>query len=502
MQWVPYLAQGFTAQQIVDFIGRAYPSIGDAASEAQQAGKSAKEVFDWLRKFKEPELKKLNESYAHRSKENYLLRSNEATEKAGMDLSKIGMAGLALGAGGLLSRGIPALARSGVGQKIGDAIMGKKEPSLQNLPQPSSGTIAPAQAEEKSVSPSDDIVRQLKLGPLIDNLRKAGNNSQQIRAGLEVGMDPTTKKAYDVLVKSGKAPKLETVVEEYLKSSPVPSSQEEYVGPAPDEKPIQQPTPPVEPKEEPSAKEEKFEEEEPERREEELKPLTDVKKGQEVMTPSGIVGQIAAENGKTALIDDGKKFVKVPVDQLHEVSDNYKDIKFDLSQVKEEDRSAALAYVLPDHNNKALFVRYFEGLKPRMYKYFRKDLQPISQDTLERIGKGLGIPVTSGISFGGAWNQEIGDSRGGANYQDMVREAEEYVEGSEGDPNVPLWYVKLDPIFTHGYLEMAENGIREAEKIWNRIHRPKKPKKPPAPPRPRPPVQANKRPSKKRPKPT
>lgn len=462
MQWVPYLAQGFTAKQIVDFIGRAYPSIGNAAYEAQQAGKTAEDVFAWLRKFKEPELKKLNESYAQRSKENYLIRSNEAAEKAGMDLSKIGMAGLALGAGGLLARGIPALARSGVGQQIGEAIMGKKEASLENLPQPSSGTIAPAQPEEKSVSPADDIVKQLKLGPVIDNLRKAGNNLQQIRAGVEVGLDPTIKKAYEVLVKSRKAPKLETVIEEYLKSSPEGVSQEA------EEKPVPEPIP----QEEPPGKEQLTSQQEPvepKAAEEKPKRSSPVKKGEEVMTPSGIVGEIAAENGKTALVDDGKHFHQVPIDQVQEVPQDYHNINFDLSKVPESKRSAALAYVLPDQDNKALFVRYFQGLKPTMYKYFRKDLQPISQDVLDRISKGLDNPITSGVSFGGAWDQETADSRGSANYKEMKLKSEPYKEG-EGDPSKEYWFIKVDPIFTHGYLEGLDESVRQAEKLWQRAH--------------------------------
>ena len=57
------------------------------------------------------------------------------------------------------------------------------------------------------------------------------------------------------------------------------------------------------------------------------------------------------------------------------------------------------------HDRRHVTVKYNAGLKPVRYLYFRKDDKPISTDYINKIVKGVQLPVTSGKNFWGVWNE-------------------------------------------------------------------------------------------------
>ncbi len=79
------------------------------------------------------------------------------------------------------------------------------------------------------------------------------------------------------------------------------------------------------------------------------------------------------------------------------------------------------------------------------------------------------------MNFWGVWNADKSDSRGAANYEELVANAQE--EGTQDDPNKEYWFVKEEAIYEHPYMELkGKKELRELEKKFNEERKKRKKK--------------------------
>jgi len=205
---------------------------------------------------------------------------------------------------------------------------------------------------------------------------------------------------------------------------------------------------------------------------EEAKPIT---KNETVMSPHGVAEVKEIRNGQ-AIIDVDGKLHKVKEDELEAEPEEVRQAKFDFDPetVPEDLRSAPLNEVYTPANRRHVTVKYNAGLKPIRYMYVRKDGQPISEEYIDKIKKGVQLPVSSGKSFWGTWRADESDSRGAANYEELVSNSQE--EGEEDDPSKEYWFIKEEAVYEHPYMEKAgKEQLRAMEKEFNEKN--KKPRK-------------------------
>jgi len=135
------------------------------------------------------------------------------------------------------------------------------------------------------------------------------------------------------------------------------------------------------------------------------------------------------------LIEENGKVRQVPMDSLRSEPEAIKKAKivFDPSKVPEKDRSAALAISLPMPDKSSIINMFHDG---SFYVYKRKDGKPIEDSIIQRIIEGQDIPISTGETFMGAWNQDTGDSRGSASFKELTAMAQD--ANQPDDPTKPL----------------------------------------------------------------
>ena len=210
----------------------------------------------------------------------------------------------------------------------------------------------------------------------------------------------------------------------------------------------------------------------------ELEKSTPIAKKDTVGTPDGIGEVKEIRNGK-ALVEVNGKIKQIPEEELQPEPKEVKDSTFDFDpeSVPEELRSAPLNEVYLPQDRRHVTIKYNQGLKPIRYIYFRKDNKNIPLDYINKIVKGVQLPITSGLSFWGAWDATKSDSRGASNYEELVKNSQE--EGSPDDPSKDYWFIKEESIYTHPYQEKMTEHLKRKEKEFNEKNKkPKKPKKP------------------------
>lgn len=194
-----------------------------------------------------------------------------------------------------------------------------------------------------------------------------------------------------------------------------------------------------------------------------------------VSSPKGI-GEVKEIRNGQALIDINGKLHKVPQEELEHEPKEIKEAKFDFdpTDIPEDLRSAPLNEVYLPHDKRHITVKYNAGLKPIRYIYWRKDNKNISTDYINKIVNGVQLPVSSGLNFWGSWDATKSDSRGAANYQELVSNSQE--EGEPDDPSKDYWFIKEESIYTHPYQEKANDFLRNKEKEFNEKRKKRKKK--------------------------
>jgi hypothetical protein len=197
-----------------------------------------------------------------------------------------------------------------------------------------------------------------------------------------------------------------------------------------------------------------------------------VSKGDTVITDSGDIAEVKGVSGNNFLIEENGKVRQVPMESLRSQPKAIKNAKivFDPSKVPEEDRSAALAISIPMPDRSAIVNMFHDG---SFYVYKRKDGQPLDESIIKRIIDGQDIPISTGETYMGAWNNEKGDSRGSASFKELVSMAQD--ASKPDDPSKPLVFEKITNSFTHGYHKEFLRLLKEAGRQFSA--KPKKPKK-------------------------
>lgn len=192
-----------------------------------------------------------------------------------------------------------------------------------------------------------------------------------------------------------------------------------------------------------------------------------IEKSSIVASPNG-VGEVKEIRNGQAVIDVDGKLHRVKESELEAEPEEVKQAKIntDLSKIPEDLRSAPLNEVYIPHDRRHVTVKYNAGLQPKRYIYFRKDGKPVSTDYINKIVSGVQLPVTSGKNFWGAWNAETSDSRGSANYHELVKNAQE--EGEPDDPSKEYWFIQEEALYEHPYMEKkGKEELRQLEKEFN-----------------------------------
>jgi len=184
-----------------------------------------------------------------------------------------------------------------------------------------------------------------------------------------------------------------------------------------------------------------------------------VKKGESVVTEDGNLAEVKGMSGDNFLIEENGKIRQVPMSSLRSEPQAIKNAKivFDPSKVPEADRSAALSISLPMPDRSAIVNMFHDG---SFYVYRRKDGQPIDDSIIKRIVEGQDIPITTGETFMGAWNNDKGDSRGSASFKELTSLAQD--ASKPDDPTKPLVFEKITNGYTHGYLKEFQRLLKEA----------------------------------------
>lgn len=198
----------------------------------------------------------------------------------------------------------------------------------------------------------------------------------------------------------------------------------------------------------------------------------EIAKGESVVTDNGTIAEVKGTSGNNFLIEENGKIKQVPMDSLRSQPEAIKKAKivFDPSKVSESEKSAALAFSVPMPDRSAIINMFHDG---SYYVYRRKDGKPIDESIIKRIIEGQDIPMTTGETFMGSWNQDTGDSRGSASFKELTAMAQDPTKPD--DPSKPLIFEKITNSFTHGYIKEFMQLLKETGKNFSA--KPKKPKK-------------------------
>src|SRR5271154_1164358 len=457
------LALGYSAQKIIGFLSKVFPSLTPKIRQAQRNGHTAAQVLGFLSKTMDNEVPK------GVSQQEVL----KATDRNQEMLTKHGLTALGGSAATYaLSRAIPRKAQGLLPQpgqpqpatpnpnpvpvQPGALPQTQQMPGVQNnqpnaLPQQPptnqvAGNIAqPAQPQQTKgiINPKEYLEKKGILEQVNDSLKR-GNKPEQVAA--ELGIKRTGRSRLD--------PELLSNIEAYAQETQAAPQKQKILEPEVQKLDVYKETPEIK---------------------EETKPIS---KNQTVASPQGVGEVKEIRNGK-ALVDVDGKLHKVDAEDLEGEPEEVKNAKFDfdLSDVPEDLRSAPLNEVYLPYDKRHVTVKYNAGLKPIHYIYFRKDGQSIPNDYINKIVQGVQLPVSSGKSFWGVWNADKSDSRGAANYEELVANSQE--EGEKDNPEKEYWFIQEEALYEHPYMELkGKKELRELEKKFNEER--KKRKKNPA----------------------
>ncbi len=512
------LLLGYSGQQLLNFLLKIVPGIAPRVNQARSAGHSVEQILDFVSKTMG------GKNYDKSLTPNEIFKKqNLEKEEVTKELLKKAALASAAGISGLAAMGM----QGSQGQQSSGAIMPSQilpplpsgprglpnppqqlqlpntqqiSPSPQPGPNPSPvqptqptqpGTqpISPTPPPQAPVAPvqptisSSQILQNIGQLQRATNLLKAGNPPETVAAAINSLMKGDERKTFGEMLKSGQTKPLIEMVkdlqQEIQQAQPAPQPMQ------PQPEAIQE-QPIVPDQEQPLLPEEVIPvQEEPQPESEPEKPI---EKKSIVATPHG-VGEVKAISGDQAIVEIDGKAKKVPLDELEGEPEEVRNstIDFDLNTIPEDLRSAPLNEVYTPADRRHVTVKYNQGLKPVRYIYYRKDGKPVPEEFIGKIREGVQLPITSGMNFWGAWDADKADSRGAANYEELVRNSQE--EGKPNDPTKHYWFAKEEAIYEHPYMEkLGKEELRKREKEFNdrekerkRQAKPPKEKKPKKP---------------------
>lgn len=192
-----------------------------------------------------------------------------------------------------------------------------------------------------------------------------------------------------------------------------------------------------------------------------------IKKGDDVITQDGNVATVKGIQGDRFLIEEDGKARLVPFEELRGQPEAIEKAKIvlDTSKIEEAGKSAALAFSIPMPDRSSIINMFHDG---SLYLYKRKDGKPIDESIVRRIIDGTDIPMTTGKTFLGGWDPTKGDSRGSANYKELVKLAQPYEDmQSNDDPEKPLYFEKITDSYAHANYKEVMRLFNEARKLYS-----------------------------------
>jgi KTSC domain-containing protein len=437
------LAQGFNAKQILDWLMNNHKKIGKHIRSAKSQGYNDDQILTYLTKGQ----------HASHGERNEMLGGMTEQEKGarifnqGTDWNKLAKgvgtaATLATGAYGL-ARGIPALARSGVGQNILSRFgMGARQqqpnipPSTVTTPTSPQGNISPTNAQpvaqssnpniqqsqptqaaqspqvqnQPSSTPinknvSVDIIQQMELENKVKNLASAGNSPEAIAAAINISLKPHQKKFLEEKIKSAQAKPLKETIEDYLSLEGQNISNNK-------------------------ANEKKTSELGDLLHENVEKPSNFPEKGSFVATPDGNVGYIKDIKKTEALIDEDGKIHKLKIKDLKMPDETVVQTVTRLLEMPEIDKSSIINYWSYDPEDKELFLMFHNG---ETYKYL-----DVPEELEQELSEAAISPKTKGKNEFGAWSQEDPLSRGATFIQKLIAHPK-YKKSGKGEKQNPFY---------------------------------------------------------------
>lgn len=436
------LGLGYNATQIISFLSRAFPQVGNQVKKAAKAGYSANQIVDFLGKTMQ------STPYSEEDTESSIRgRQRKRREEIEKSLLKTAAtAAVAYGAG----RALPAVAQ-GIRGVFGSGgppaapgpapVPTAPSPQPPIGPQPMAGApvrpapippVGPAPAQgvppaplspqgstpnlpQNPISPSGvpqqsginakslDLIKALGVEDKIKNL--SGRNPPDVVAGVIRGtLDPMQKEILKERMKGDPTLSVEQAVKDYLATGQAPNAPKE-VSATPVRNVLERPG---------------------QKLDETVQgvPQAKMEKGSLVFdTKSGIGGEIKDIKQKEALVQDGSKIHKVKVEDLEQPPEDIVETVQRLLEIPEVDRSSVISLVTYRPASKQMFVQYHNG---ETYVY-----EDIPQERVDEIANAMGVPVTSGKNIYGAWEQGKQDSRGAALIHGIIRDPK-YSKENEG----------------------------------------------------------------------
>jgi len=475
------LEEGYLPEEILKYISKAIPKMSEPIRKASKLGYTTNQILGFLSKNFDTEDRR-GMSEPERQAANR--RSDSQRIKYGLTMAAGAVvAPLAASvASNALSRVLPTGLKNLSGSMNPVVSSASAQPSLAGInSSPANGQTSPAgatasaptlqmpqstnqlinSAQQPPVSPSNitqpkevqqpkgiinpkEYLEKKGILEQVNDSLKRGNKPEQVAA--ELGIKRTGRSRLD--------PELLSNIEAYAQETQAAPQKQKILEPEVQKLDVSKETPEIK---------------------EETKPIS---KNQTVASPQGVGEVKEIRNGK-ALVDVDGKLHKVDAEDLEGEPEEVKNAKFDfdLSDVPEDLRSAPLNEVYLPYDKRHVTVKYNAGLKPIHYIYFRKDGQSIPNDYINKIVQGVQLPVSSGKSFWGVWNADKSDSRGAANYEELVANSQE--EGEKDNPEKEYWFIQEEALYEHPYMELkGKKELRELEKKFNEER--KKRKKNPA----------------------
>lgn len=190
-----------------------------------------------------------------------------------------------------------------------------------------------------------------------------------------------------------------------------------------------------------------------------------LKKSDDVVTNDGL-GTFEQFAGNGALVNINGKVKKIPLEDLKGTPEYIQQaqIALDLSKIPEHAKSGMLGFVYHTPDKKNLTINF--NPSEDVYVYRRKDGKPFDQDFLDKVNTGTVLPITTGNTYFGSWNKNIADSRGAHISKDLIKQAQ--LESEEDDPNKPYYYVKLSQSYLHPYRKALNDVLKIADTNYKR----------------------------------
>lgn len=532
------LLAGYNVAQLLGFLSNNFPNIGRRITEARRLGYDTKKIVEFFSDMTTEDLQKYENSDEVKGQNPWidadkLQREQSAYATIKKQAPKVAaLAAIPIAAftayRALRTPESPAIQPdeiSQVGEQIGFQPKGIGFSPQQALPEPEpiqpETQPEPIQPQPEPIQPEPEPVPQAPIEPqeeppnpkaleLIDDRMKYGNIIKQLveknesietiegvinnllgekgRNWLKTQTkDPLSKIIKDYLTLTKEPTKEEPIQDQLEPTTETPQLPEELPKEeTPQQPPIKEPIKPIKEKEvkltpDKQPKPTKFD------------PGKD-KKGDVVQTSGGEVGTIEGLDGSGALVNVNGKIKKVQFEDLEGQTQEVQDAKIviDPKDVPEEDRSAALGFVLTPPSRRDILISH--GASGKFYRYWKKDGSPIDEKIVSELKVGQRFPISTGRTYMGGWDADDEDSRGTVAYHSLTMKGQKYGEEdkktkmmnkktkddagkviSEEEIEVPLdyWYEEYEDTYTHGYIKKFLKLLRAAIKAF----RPKKKRK-------------------------